>query len=182
MPRVLPTREPPDLHRRLPSFRGLRLVLAPRGVQTRDPLSSEDGRAFTEGLGARRWERDRGIVRFTAHETLSDPVRDREGLFVRSRARIRMHPWCLCRLLRRARRSVTDRRLPPKAAKVDSTRFLVTGERAFPTRDTFHRQEPHAHRARAEARTRATLPPSNAERSRDEDRSASDAPLIPSPE
>jgi hypothetical protein len=171
-----------DLHRRLLSFRGLRLVLAPRGVQTRDPLSSEDGRAFIEGLGARRWERGRGIVRFTTHEALGDPIQDRVGVFVRSRARIRMHPWCLCRLLRCVRRSVTDRRLLPKAAKADSTRFLVTGERASPTRDTFHRQEPHARRARAEARTRATLPPSDAERSRDEDRSAPEAPLVPSPE
>lgn len=55
-----------------------------------------------------------------------------------------MHPGCLCRLPRRARRSVTDHPLAPEAAEAVSTRFLVKGERACPTRDTFHRQEPHA--------------------------------------
>lgn len=55
-----------------------------------------------------------------------------------------MHPGCPCRLPRRARRSVTDRSRSPGAAEAVSTRFLVKGERASPTRDTFHRQEPHA--------------------------------------
>jgi len=55
-----------------------------------------------------------------------------------------MHPGCPCRLPRRARRSVTDPPLAPRAAEAVSTRFLVKGERASPTRDTFHRREPHA--------------------------------------
>jgi len=69
------------------SSRGLRLVLTPRGVQTRDSLPSEDGRAFTEGLGARRWERDRGNARFTTRRPLGDSFEIAWGLFVLPRAR-----------------------------------------------------------------------------------------------
>jgi hypothetical protein len=87
VPRVLPTQNLPDLHRRLFSFRGLRLVLAPRGVQTRDSLSSEDGRAFTEGLGVRRWGRDRGNARFTTRRPLGDSTETAWGFFVLPRAR-----------------------------------------------------------------------------------------------
>jgi len=182
VPRVLPTQEPSDLHRRPLSYRGLRLVLTPRGVQTRDSLPSEDERAFTEGLGARRWEQGRGIARFTTRKPLGDPTETRGDCSSLSRARVRAHPGCLCRLPRPALRSVTDRQPAPEAAKAVSTRFLVKGERASPTRDTFHRREPHARRARAEARTQPTLPPPDAERSRDVDRSASEAPLVPSSE
>lgn len=69
------------------SSRGLRLVLTPRGVQTRDSLPSEDGRAFIEGLGARRWERDRGNARFTTRRPLGEPSEIAWGLFVLPRAR-----------------------------------------------------------------------------------------------
>lgn len=52
-------------------------MLTPRGVQTRDSLPSEDERAFTEGLGARRWEQGRGIARFTTRKPLGDPIETR---------------------------------------------------------------------------------------------------------
>jgi len=182
VPRVLPTQKPSDLHRRPLSYRGLRLVLTPRGVQTRDSLPSEDERAFTEGLGARRWEQGRGIARFTTRKPLGDPTETRGDCSSDSTRSDAKAPL-MSLSPPPARAPIGHRSTPaPEAAKAVSTRFLVKGERASPTRDTFHRREPRARRVRAEARTKPTLPPPDAERSRDVDRSASEAPLVPSSE
>jgi len=164
------------------AYRGLRLVLSLRGVQTRNPLPSGDERACTDGLGALRCERDRGSARFTTRKSLGEPLDIAWGLFVLPRTR-----EFDCTLdvsvasSEIAERSVSDRNDPSKAAEIAPTRLLVKGRRASSIRDAFHRQEPHTHRARAEATYASHAVFLRRERSRDEDRSSLEEPLVLSP-
>jgi hypothetical protein len=142
----------------LPRVRGLRLVLPPRGVQTRDPLRPETKERAPTGSGpsdASETGDPRASRRANRWVSRS---KSRVGIVRPSTSSSRPHPGRLCRLPRFPRRSVTDRTELSKAAKTASARLLVKGRRACSIRDAFHRREPHTRRARAGARTWAMQP------------------------
>jgi len=94
-------------------------VLAPRGVQTRDSVSPEGETELTAGLGARRWERDRGNARFTTRKPLGEPTEPREEY------------WSFTRLEPNA--PLTSQSPPPSRTAIGlRSRLLQRMPRSFP--------------------------------------------------
>ena len=110
---------------------------ARRSSRAAPPRAEASERAGTEGLGAPRCERDRGMARF--HDARLRFGRSDEGArgVVFRRVFEATHRWHPCRLLRFARVIEPDRHATSEAAEIDSARRLVKRRRASLIRGAF---------------------------------------------